>query len=190
MKHRFADKRRTVVLFLSLLLVSCAARLPYSYDYPLTNQTFFSRDGSFYGLVPQGWFASTGDTLAPALAAWLVKEDFSASLTLRELQLDQLSSKRVEKEGLELLANISIELHRGDSPMTELVIPPKEYTMHDRKFCGYEVHNGDRQNRIVVFSARGKYYESEAIQLKGQWQWEDAMKLFMAQQAFLYSIVY
>lgn len=190
MKYWFPDKRRTVVLFFSLILVSCAAKLPYSYDYPMTNETFFSRDGSFYGLVPQGWFASTGDTLAPALSAWLVKEDFSAVLTLRELQLDQLSSKRVEKEGLELLANISMATHRGDSSTTELVIAPREYTMHDRKFCGYELHNGDRKKRIVVFSTRGRYYESEAIPLKGRWEWEDTMKLFMAQQALLFSIVY
>jgi len=190
LKNRLPEKHSTVVLFLSLLFVSCAAKLPYSFDYPLTNETFFSRDGSFYGLVPQGWFASTGDTLAPALSAWLVKEDFSAVLTLRELQLDQLSSNRVEIEGLELLANISVATHNGDSSITELVIPPKEYTMHDRKYCGYEVHNGDRQERIVVFSAKGRYYESEAIQLQGRWQRDETMKLFMAQQALLFSIVY
>ncbi len=190
MKYRFPDTRLTAILLLSLLFVSCASKLPYSYDYPLTNETFFSRDGSFYGLVPQGWFASTGDSLAPALSAWLVKEDFSAVLTLRELQLDQLSSKRVEKEGLELLARISMAMHHSDSSMTEIVVLPKEYSMHDRRFCGYEVHNGDRQERIVVFSAGGKYYESEAIPLKGQWQQDDTMKLFTAQQALLFSIVY
>lgn len=182
-------KIRFVCGLVCFFLISCAAPLPYSLNYPLSNEPFFSRDGSFYGLVPEGWFVSSGDSLAPALSAWLVKEDFTAVLTIRELHLDPLSSAQVERKGLILLANISIAIHSADSSITAIVVPPKEYSMQGRKFCSYEVYNGDIQKRIVVFAGKGKYYESEAVTTKGAWLWDDLVRLFTAQQAFLASLV-
>lgn len=183
-------KYRISAFLFALLLVSCATKLPYSFNYPLTEQTFFSRDGTFFGLVPQGWFASSVDTLAPALLVWLVKEDFSAVLTVRELHMDRLSTKRIQKDGLQLLANISMAAHEGESSKPPSGHSPAEYSMKGKTYCSYEVSENNVQKRIVVFSGKGKYFECEAIPIKGNWFPENVTELFTAQQAMLASLIF
>lgn len=180
-------KRNLSFLFLSLILSSCAGTLPYSLNYPLTTETFHSRDGLFTGNVPQGWFFSSEDTLAPALLAWLVKEDLSAALAFEELHLDKLSAQRVDKEGLTLLAYMSLMFQQASSS-TEVVVPPKEFKMRGKEFCGYEITSGGEHKRVVVFTARGKYYECRATPLKGSWTTDDLIQLFTAQQVLLSTI--
>ena len=100
-------KKKFLLLIIGFLLASCAATLPYAIDYPLTDQYFHSRDNIFYGRVPTGWFSATDDTLGESLTVWLLKEDFSATITVREIKLDSLSRKQVDNEGLALLASMS-----------------------------------------------------------------------------------
>ena len=180
---------KAALLVLSLVFFSCAAKLPYSLNYPLTQETFRSHDGSFVGLIPQGWFSASEDTLAAAQLAWLVKEDFSAVLTVHELHLDRLTLARVQKEGLALLGQISLSMH-ADDLFSSVIIQPKEFSMSGKNFCGYEVKDNIGQKRIVVFSVNGKFYESEAVPVKGMWKPEETEKLFMAQQAFLSTLAF
>jgi len=158
-------------------------------DYPLSSETFRSRDGLFTGRVPQGWVFSSEDTLAPALAAWLVRDDFSAALALEEIHLDQLSSRRVDKEGLILLAQMSLMFQQGSSA-AEFTVSPKEFKIRGREFCGYEIGAGGEQKRIVVFVSGGKFYECKAVPLKGSWSGEDLIRLFSAQQVLLSSLIF
>lgn len=183
MKHLFCFS------LLSLLIASCAGTLPYATDYPLTTEAFLSRDGILGGRLPRGWVYSSEDTLAPALLAWLVKEDFSAALTLQELHLDGLSSRQVESEGLELLARMSLQL-QPDPTAVRLTLPPKEFKMTGRKFCGYEVISGGQRKRVIVFAARGRYFECRATPLKGVWTDEQLSGLFAAQQVLLSSLTF
>ena len=178
-----------IVVLFSLLLFSCAAKLPYSLDYPLTQETFRSHDGTFIGLIPQGWFSPSEDTLASAQLAWLLKDDFSAVLTIHELHPDRLAFSRVQKEGLTLLANISLAMHSDDASST-IVVQPKEFSMSEKKFCGYEIRDNGKQKRVIVFAMSGKFYESEAVPIKGTWSQKETEKLFMAQAAFLSSLAF
>jgi len=179
-------RRQLFSIILSLIFASCAATLPYATDYPLTQELFHSRDGILTGKVPQGWFSSSDDTLAPALILWLIREDFSAALTVREIKLDQLSVQHVEKEGLELLAHISAGLHDENLPVKE--IETQEFKINENKFCSYEVGSGVKRKRFVVFFTNGKYYECEARPLKGIWTGTDLVRLFTTQQTILSSL--
>ena len=173
---------------LAFLLASCAASLPYSTEYPLTQEVFRSRDGVLSGRVPQGWFSSTEDTLAFALTAWLIKDDLSASLSLRVLHLDRLSAERVSREGLNLLATISaaFRVDQGSVPVTGA----REFEIRGRKYCGYELGDGPDRQRVVLFSARGIYYECEARLVKGRSASEDILHVFSAQQTLLASLTF
>lgn len=176
-------------LVLSAILSSCStAYLPYPYNYPLRNEAFLSRDSNFTGFVPVGWFYSSEDTLAPACAAWVVKDDFSEVFSVRELHLDRLTMERVQKEGLELLANISMASQAENPASIDPENKPKLYKMRDREYCGYELTEKNTRKRVVVFSAVGKYYECVAAPVKGTPPQEELAKLFTAQQAFLRSL--
>lgn len=172
-------------LLSAMLFVSCAASLPYGIDYPLTDRTFRSRDGAFTGRVPQGWFSSTGDTLVPSVVAWLIKDDLSAALSIKELNLDRVTALRVEKDGLGLLAHISAGLHQSGPDSATVAVAPREFEMQGKKFCSYEIVNGGKRTRIVVFSAHGKFYECEAVPVKGQRPADELARMFTAQQTFL-----
>lgn len=183
-------KQYLVPLISAVLFISCASSLPYATDYPLSQQTLRSRDGIFTAKVPQGWYSSTGDTLLPAVVAWLIKDDLSAAMGVRQLNLDRQAGIRVEKEGLELLAHISAGLRQGGSDSPAVVVAPKEFETQQKKFCSYEIAAGGKRTRIVVFSARGRYYECEAIGMKGSGSSDETARMFTAQQTFLASLTF
>lgn len=172
--------------FLSLvsafILASCAASLPYASDYPLTDRRVVFHDGSISGWIPQGWLVPQDDSLDTVLQAWLVTEDFSATMGVRELILDRLSSARVQSEGMQLLASLTIAM-RGDSTLKGIDV--HEFELKGRRCAGYEITDmeGKRQ-RIVVFSAQEKFYECSILTAHRATTGQ-LSHLFRAQQTFL-----
>ena len=124
--------------------------------------------------------------LAPALAAWLIKDDFSAALSLRELKLDPLTTKSVQDDGLSLLASISYGLNGDGTPMRDNQL--QEFTYGDKRYVGYEIGSGSQSKRIVVFSSRGRYYECEVRAITGTWTLPEMNRLFTIQQSVLASL--
>lgn len=181
-------KRNLAAVLLAFILASCAASLPYAIDYPLTRESFRSRDGVLSARVPEGWFSTTSDTLAPSLVAWLIRDDFAATLAVRELKLDRLAASRVEKEGMRLLALISAGMQQEGAKASSPEF--REFELRGTKFCGYETGGGIVRKRVVVFSARGKFYECEAQPVKGTWTSADVARVFTAQQTLLWSMTF
>lgn len=179
-------KQFPYALILAFLAAACASSLPYSADYPLTDATLTSRDGVLTGRIPLGWFSSTEDSLAEALTAWLIKEDYSAILIVKEIRLDDLASRRVRKEGLRLLAQLSAHMDGRNQPGDGL----REFRMSGRDYCSYEFTSAENISRAVVFSARGRYYTCTAQTTKGSRSSVDITGMFRAQQTFLASLIY
>ena len=173
--------RRVHLLLLGLLAVSCASTVPYASDYPLSAELFRTREGGLTGRVPRGWSSQARDTLAPALAAWLLRDDAAASLAFRELKLDAVSARAVEDEGPAFLARLSAGMLPGGAGGAERRV----FEIGGRKFCAYETGEGGSRRRIVVFGSAGKFYECEARAVKGRWSADDFAKLFSAQQSML-----
>jgi len=180
--------RTTCAILLALFLWSCAATLPYAADYPLTGEHFHSNDGVLTGTIPKGWFYSTDDSVDASLAAWLIKQDFSAVLLIRELSLDRETSREVEREGMTFLATTSAGLHLDAAG--ESSIQPQEFELHQVRFCGYEVPGHAGRIRVVVFTVRGRYYECEARPVKGRWTDDELKRMFSAQQSLLSSLIF
>lgn len=164
----------------ALLLSACAATSPYASDVAMSSGTFRTRDGALTGRLPRGWSSQARDTLAPALGAWLLRDDAAASLAFRELALDDVSSRAVRgDDGLELLARLSAGFRFKGG------VEPKTFEAGGRKFCAYETGEGNARTRVVVFAVRGRYYECEAKAVKGRWSADDFARLFSAQQSIL-----
>ena len=171
-----------------MYFVSCAPSLKYMTNYPLTGGVFYSRDRSFSGKIPQGWFSSAEDTLAASLVAWLIKEDFTATITIRELKLDKLSMQRVSKDGIGLLAHVSAGLQDGNPSIS--LIDPEEFEIQGKKFCSYEANNSIGRKRVVIFKAKDKFYECEVHPLKNRWTADDVKGIFTVQQSVLSSLAF
>ncbi len=175
---------------MSIVLSSCAASLPYSLDYPMTNETFTSRDDSFTGQVPSGWFPSIVDTLPSPVKVWLLKEDFSASFSIEELNLDQLSRQRVDREGGKLLSQFSQAFRLQNTPSEKLFTRQKEFKIQGKEFYGYEISRPSERLRVVVFSYRQKYYECIVTTVSGTSSDEEFKRLCTAQQTVLSTLVF
>lgn len=175
-------------LIVLLTLASCAGSVPYTSHYPLSSDFFHSHDGALTGKLPQGWFASTDDSIVSSLTVWLIREDFSATLSIKELTLDQRTEQQVRQNGLKLLANVSAGFQSDHA--TEAGIDPKEFDIDGKQFCSYEIGSAMARKRIVVFMARGKYYECEARAVKGNWTADDLNRMFSIQQSVLGSLSY
>ena len=183
-------KHNLYFVILCFLLASCAASLPYTFDYPLTKELFRSRDGEFSGKVPEGWFASPLDSLPSVYKAWLIKEDYSATFHVEELKLDQLSAKQVVSNGIKLLAQLSVAFHKENSEEAAVIVQPKEFKLHGMEFSGYELQDGGERQRVVVFSIKGKYYECVAAPVKREWSTESLVRLFSVQQTLLSTLMF
>ncbi|MBI5021496.1 MAG: hypothetical protein HZB59_08680 [Ignavibacteriales bacterium] len=180
--------RLIIPLFIITFLSGCAVKLPYLSTYPLSEQYFHSRDGTFYGNVPVGWFSASDDTLGPAVVVWLLKEDFTCTITVNELKLDHFSRNLIAKDGLDILAKLSAAAYGKDIPDSDF--EPMLFRLRAKDFCSYELPKNDETRRIVLFEAKGRYYECTAYKLKGEWSEEDFKNLFTVQQSVLGSIGY
>ena len=171
---------------IAVVIAACASSLPYSSNFPLTESTLRSRDGVFTGRIPVGWFSSTEDSLGSSLTAWLTKEDYSATLAVKELKLDFLAARRVQKEGLELLAYLNALMEGTMQPTGEI----KQFQFAGRKYASYELSQGTNSSRVVVFIAKGRFYACTARTVKGSISLEETLNLFRAQQTFVTSLDY
>jgi len=176
------------VLVLAFLCWGCAAHLTYINDYPMSSATFSTHDGLMRGLIPDGWFISREDTLVPTLDAWLVKNDFSASISLRELSVDPATSRKIREDGLEFLAKLSMKFHDTPEARAVLFTQPNVFELKGNKYCEYEIRNLEVHPRIIVFSAGEKYFECEARAAKSGWSEPELHQLFRAQQSVLASL--
>lgn len=180
--------RHISILIILTFLFGCAVKLPYLSTYPMSEQYFHSRDGIFYGNVPLGWFSASDDTLGPAVVVWLLKEDFTSSITVHELKLDQFSRKRVAQDGLDFLAQLSAAAYSENNLSSDF--ETFFFKLRAKEFCSYELPKNDDIRRIVLFEAKGRYYECIAYKLKGEWSGDDFKALFTVQQSVLGSIGY
>ena len=117
-----------------------------------------------------------------------MKDDMSAAMGVREVNLDRLAALRVGKDGLELLAHISLGLRQSGPDSALVQAAPREFEMSGKKFCGYEVEAGGKRARIVVFPVGDRYYECEAKLMKGAGPSAEVVRIFTAQQTFLSSL--
>ncbi|HTK81617.1 MAG TPA: hypothetical protein VL633_04950 [Bacteroidota bacterium] len=180
--------RNLLVVVLCLVLASCAATLPYPANYPMTETTVRSRDGILTGKIPGGWYSATEDSLGTGASLILINDNTDAVLSIKELIPDRLTSQRVERDGLALLANVGMSSRRetGGAATTE----PREFELRGIQYCSYELSGADIRARVVLFRARGKYYECEARGGRRGLSGETYNNLFTAQQTFLGSLTF
>ena len=169
-----------------IILSSCAPKLQYAITAPFGKDVFKARTGKFSGKVPEGWFTSTDTATTKSLEAWLIRNDLSAAIVFRELQFDQAGNEFLAKQDLEDIAELSEAFSLTDS--SKLVSPSKEYSIGDYDFCSYEVKAGIATKRFVVFKTNGRFFESEASTVKGNWTPVAITELFTVQQSVLSSL--
>lgn len=155
----------------ALYLASCkpAAESLYKPDYPLTEDVAWSRSGSFSVKIPKGWF-TTEDDGCNCLDLLLVRDDFSASISLARLNADSLgylSGIPNEKDRMKSLIRFSQDQkkHGLKDRFSPVQTQEPEVFFINKKPYGQYVYTGDagQSVRVLVFAYRDNYYELTAL---------------------------
>lgn len=177
---------RLSLFLLAILLASCASDVTYRANAPLSGEEFVAKDELFSGSIPRGWFAASPDGMTSGFSAWLVNDEFSASIIFKELQLNDLAGQRVRNGGLKFLATLSYATRVQSEEQRRVDV--REFSLGSKKFCSYELPEAGSSRRVVVFILNGRCFESEAVTTRGRWSSEALSKLFTAQQTVLSSL--
>lgn len=172
---------------LGMVLLSCSAP-SYRPEVRLTENVFRAADGFLRGRVPEGWFAPEESDVPPHIGALLVRDDFAATIMFHEIKVDSATSLALEREGLSLLADLSVRLKQGEEPSVQLVTEPRTVTIRGKQFVRYEYRSTGRQGQgcVAVFRVKNRYFESTAMLVNDGTSADDPLSF--VQQAVILSL--
>jgi hypothetical protein len=110
-----------------------------------------------------------------------VRNDYAATIAVREIQLDAAARNDLRQSGIQMLAQLSLALSS-----TVLLRSPHVFAVDDREFCAYETMNPSTLDtlRTVLFDTGMKVYEVNAL-LRGEAGVSTAHTVFAALESFV-----
>lgn len=152
-------------LFLVYLVSSCGPALDsyYDSDYPLSSHRVFSRTNNLSFKIPLGWTA-VEDNEKNIFDIWLINDDYSASLSLVPLHMDEEARENIAKHGTGELISYSKyfkRLETGNKLTDNIQDEIFRFKEIDFGAYRYKTESGV-QGRIVVFEFQDISFEFEA----------------------------
>lgn len=154
-------RSKSILLLLLPLLFSCSAgRFLYPPNSILKNEIASAQETSLQVPVPSGWYSPKANA-GPFIDLWLVKEDFTASITFNPIHIDHDKQVTILPEDIlsEIIAqkkvlysSIKIARKRNNFSLGKLNCSDFEYSRDENNIV-----------RVVLFSYKNSFYESSAF---------------------------
>lgn len=158
----FAAALGGILLAAALTLTGCGVQPPSP---PALSPVYnTSRDGYLYYRLPSGWFDVTADSQAHGNAIWLLRNDYAATITVNEIQIDASAREEIARNGMIPLAQLTMSLSERERKAV-LQRFPEEFVMKGQRCCLYELampSTGDLL-RVVLLSAGKRVYAVAAL---------------------------
>ena len=164
----------------------------YAASAELTQEYLTSQDGSLRVLRPGGWQKTSDPKNAPSILLWLVREDYSASLSFTPMQMDPALYQTLRKEGIAAVAKVSLSLKERNAEDSVTVVQPVElFKVGDRISAAYEYRVGEARPviRVVVFDTGSRFMECAMYPATVSVTPAENRRLFEVQQTVLASLV-
>jgi hypothetical protein len=158
----------------------------------LTQDYIASQDGTLRVLRPDGWQKTSDPENAPSIVLWLVREDYSASLSFTPMQMDPALYTTLKKERIDAVARVSLSLKERNAEDSVTVVQPVElFKVGDRISAAYEYRVGAAQPvvRVVVFDTGSRFMECTLYPATVEVTPAENRRLFEVQQTVLASLV-
>lgn len=175
-----------LILF-AAVFVSCSSadKSIYNFDYPLTAEQAHSASGDITVSIPGGWFEAL-DNDCNCRELWLVKDDYSASISFSVINTDSLTKTGIAKNELAGIAELSRDFKKikyGEK--FREYGTPENFSVNSIKFYSYQYYAAEGlPARVVVFKFNDRYFECAA-----NYSSENSGKeLFAVQNSVLVSI--
>ena len=135
-------------LLLAYLIAGCAGSPPAT-RVPFRSEYGVSRDAVLRYRIPIGWFDATADSQATGHAAWLLNNDYAASITVDEVHIEERARSSLKGNDLLQLGRLILPLMERERAALVLQ-SPELFTVEGKEYCGYEVVNTAERDTICV----------------------------------------
>ncbi len=179
--------KKIVSIILIVLLISCGGgEATINKSMPkLSGEKAYSKTSNLYVNLPADWFVAE-DNECNCIDLWLVKNDYSASISFKKINFNnpgdfENESNEVEEITKYSKAFVSAELEIQFQNLND----EKTFQLNEKIFSAYRYKNQDEYFvRTVVFKHHGKYFECEAVSQNG----DTAENLYNLQNTVLSSL--
>jgi hypothetical protein len=169
----------------ALLWLGCAASSSVAPPGVFINGAVRASDGQLRYRVPRGWVDASTDSQSVRSLAWLVRADYSATITIDAVHVNPDAQDLLGNDGLLQLAQLQMGLQTHASGV-DVVDAPALESQGDRTVCRYQVRSastGDTRRTYVV-GAAGRYYAITALVTRPRGT-ADVEKVFELQAALV-----
>jgi len=147
-----------------------------------------SRDGDLHYRLPVGWFDATSDSQATRHAIWVLRNDYGASITVEEINLDASARKELGEKKLLRLAQLTMPLLANDRSAA-VQETPALFNVRGREYCAFELVTfpSDDTLRVVLFDTGQRTYTATFYTkgVEGEKRSEESRAV---QEGFLHSL--
>ena len=133
-------------------------------EYPLSNEKAYSKTSNIYIDLPYGWFVAE-DNECNCTDLWIVKDDYSGSISFRKINLDEetlhdLSGNETEK--IAAYSKIFVRTILGKN--FDKFSGEETFKLGEKTFSAFRYVNEKNQRiRAVIFKHFDDFFESDAI---------------------------
>jgi uncharacterized protein YkuJ len=159
---------------LGFLLSSCISTIPV--QQPRTSQPIKKTTPSVtivQQIVPDGWADITSKSNRPEIKYWLINHDNSATMVLREFQVDTGSQKSMMKEEMNVVTNISLLSKLPDNNSDYRITRVPLVFDTKRNLVSYAYSEKGLLRRVIVFKKQQKYFELELMQERSSAEFDE-----------------
>lgn len=192
-----------IVMILAAVFTGCsgssesaadAVEIAYRYapNAEMTSAWISTANGDLSVLTPAGWEETVDQKNAPNVVLWLVKEDYSTSLSFTPMNMDPALYDALKKDGVLAVAKVSLSMKKDNAKKPVTVIQqPETFILKSKAFAAYEYTiDGSRTIiRVVVFDTGKRFMECALLPATNTITPAENRRLFETQQSVLASMV-
>ncbi len=158
----------------------------------LAREYVSTSDGALRVLRPEGWLRTSDPKNAPSILLWLVREDYSASLSFSPIKMDPGLYQTLRKENLTAVAKVSLSLKERNAEDSVTIVQPVELFKVGGRICAayeYRIAAAEPVIRVVVFDTGSRFMECVLYPASVSVTPAENRRLFELQQAVLSSLL-
>jgi hypothetical protein len=199
-------KAPAFILVLAILLVACSggeettsaredvelAKYRYAASAAMTKDIVSTPDGTLRVLRPEGWTRTSDPKHAPSILLWLVREDYSASLSFSHIKMDPALYQTLKREDIAAVAKVSLSLKERSAEDSVSVVQPVERFKVGGRICAayeYRIAAAEPVIRVVVFDTGSRFMECALYPASVTVTPDENRRLFEIQQTVFASML-
>lgn len=157
-----------------------------------TNQMIATASKDIAVRLPNDWIEMVDEKNAPNIILWMVRSDYSASISFTPVIMDPVLYQSLARDGLKAVAQVSVSMKRDRAKDSlRIVTPIESFRLNKKEFFAYEYsfNHGKSLARVVVFDTGKQFVECDMLPAHDSTSVTQTRELFEVQQGVLASMV-